>query len=218
MKQVNANSTKRRGARLMPALPGVAIWILAWPAIMVGGLVALLSVGLFVLDWHEYQHAASSVGWPSVTGTVQMAQPMWEHSDEDNTNADDPGQTFAEVQYAYEVAGHAYTNDGIASDPMETDVPGHDAQGKIRDIVAQYHEGQTVKAYYDPAWPNSSYLKPGAHFSRGGQWQFMAFFAGVILCAGVFVLALGLILRRYWRSLLARRANQPSNDHEPGHE
>jgi len=187
----------------------LSIWMAAWPLIVISGLICVFGGLVLYATYEDYNDARRSPTWPTALGVVKISEPMWEHSDEDNQDPNDPGQTFAEVQYEYKVSGKNYSNDGITADSQATDVSGHDEKGYIKSIVSQYSVGQTVTVYYDPTNPNYSLLKPGATFSSNSSWYFMAIFSGMLLACGLFLMALGLMLRRCLLSSLARSVAEP---------
>ena len=52
------------------------------------------------------------------------------------------GRLSLRCSIVYTVAGRTYTNDGITTDPTETDTTSHDEHGYIHSIVSQYPVGQ----------------------------------------------------------------------------
>ncbi len=194
--QDNLNDV-RKGNNSLRRFLGFSIWTLAWTILVIGVIACIAGAFTLFLTAHEFNEAVESKNWPNVPGVVKSSEPMWEHIDEDNHDPQDPGQTFAEIQYVYQINGKRFTNDGISPDNTKWDVIGHDEGGFIRSVVSQYSAGQAVKVYYNPSYPGQSYLKPGTTFTRGSEWYSMTIMGGVVVSGGLFVTALGLMLRRY---------------------
>ena len=66
------------------------------------------------------------------------------------------------VEYEYEVNGHAYRSTGV-----RYFMPAYYQQGEARAVQARYPQGSRTKASYDPADPGRSVLEPGV---PSGLW------------------------------------------------
>lgn len=118
------------------------------------GIFILVGAFVFYNGLKEMFLARRSVGWPTAPGTIQSSGVRIEETEQQRSAA------FDDVKYTYLVYDISYTSDRV----LFADYGTSDAEHANR-IAGQYHEGQGVTVYYNPAKPSESVLTPG--FNNG---------------------------------------------------
>lgn len=143
----------RPGVTPRPLTPGV-VKLVRTLFLGAAGLMACLGVFFIVMGGLEWWRAASSVGWPHVTGTVRSSEVA-------RSSHVTPGRGVrhtshqASVEYSYQVGGVEYTGTRVAFT-----VNGGGAE-EARAQAAAFQPGSSAEVYYHPSDPSVSVLQPG---------------------------------------------------------
>lgn len=110
-----------------------------------GVIIGLVMAGWGGLGWLE---ARSSTSWPSVAGTITSVR---QHS-----SGGSGGQRHrVRVEYQYAVDGAVYTSSRLRIPDISF------LRGDRVTSPSAYHEGNTVRVYYNPGDPSAAVLEPG---------------------------------------------------------
>lgn len=124
----------------------------------------LFAVIFFISGLMAYQHitkpiaeeAEASKSWPTVEGVVTGAKL------DKSRDRDGKEQYSAYIQYDYVVDGKEYNSSGISTVDGTTSM-----KSSVKKTLRKYAEGTKVVVHYDPEFPNSAVLEPGAGFLFG---------------------------------------------------
>ncbi|WP_019588564.1 DUF3592 domain-containing protein [Deinococcus apachensis] len=123
--------------------------IAAWPLERLVGLGLVAAALIFTLLLGALaQRGLRSLTWPVIAGVVTQSRVSWSLSD-------GKSRYSAQVEYTYDLAGHAYRSRTWTYRSQE---PTEAFAGRI---VARYPEGHAVSVHYDPAAPSRAVLEPG---------------------------------------------------------
>ncbi|WP_321296362.1 DUF3592 domain-containing protein [Marinifilum fragile] len=117
----------------------------------VGGLMA----------WQHFtkpmlEEAKESEHWPTVQGIITV-------SELNKTRNNDGNDMYsANVHYTYIVKDKTYSSSGIKSVDGSTSI-----KSSVKNTIKKYAKGKNVKVYYDPEFPETAVLEPGAGLLMG---------------------------------------------------
>ncbi len=159
--------------------------------------VAVLGPAFLIWMLWDSRRQLASYNWPETQGkVVAIRVKPWQ-------DKDGSAMYFGRVAYTYELNGKIYSTD-------LTDLgPGwkHDDEASARADVSNYHPGDKVPVYYDPADPSVGVLEKGIP-----EFQKLLYIGLAVACA-VAWLGTVFVVRSWLRS---RRASKASAQDRPG--
>ena len=153
-----------------------ANWMTYVLPLFLGGVFAVIGIGLLVFGLRQRQKAKATEKWPTVNGNIVSARI------EQQTHTErSQGRTYTRtshtpvVEYTYEIGGKAFQGNRIfPGSGLSYDL--NTAQG----ILNRYQPGQTATVHYDPTDPTQVVLETNA---KGGVVFFII--GGVFLFLGL---------------------------------
>ena len=145
-----------------------------WFARIWGGAAIAFGLAFAVVGAVDWDRAADSVGWPTVTGTVVTSRV--EHSTNHRRGRTTHSHS-AHVSYRYEVDGRALESGRIGFRMHGS------TESEARATVGRYPEGSSVTVRYSPDDPSVACLEPGT-----GDLQWLPLAIGafcVVMGAGI---------------------------------
>jgi hypothetical protein len=150
-----------------------------------GGVFAVLGIGLLIFGWRDRKKAKAAEAWPTVNGTIVSSR-----LDQNTRTERRDGRTYTRtsyapvVEYTYGAGGRTYQGNRIfPGSTMSYDL------GTAQNIVNRYQPGSTAAVHYDPANPVEAVLEVKA---KGGN-LFMIIGA-VFAVIGIIVCCVGVLL------------------------
>lgn len=153
--------------------------------LLLGGVFAVLGVGLLIFGLRERKKARATEAWPTVNGTIVSSKL------EKNTRTDRrDGRTYTHttyapvVEYTYEVGGKTYQGNHIfPGATMSYDL------GTAQNIVNRYQLGLPATVHYDSANPTEAVLEVKA---KGGN--LFVIIGAVFAVLGIIGCCIGILL------------------------
>ncbi len=147
----------------------------------------LLAIILFAGGFMAYKYlthplaeeAKASKAWPTIQGTVNSSIL--------NIKKNNEGKIMysPNVQYTYSVDGKVYHGTNIRMVDGSTNI-----KQSVKKQLEKYKAGTSVEVFYDPEFPNSAVLEPGAGLLFG-----MLLKLPLLFCMVSVLMVLGLIKR-----------------------
>jgi hypothetical protein len=155
----------------MPATPR-SLRFTKWFVWVWAALFVAFGVGAALLGALEWDRAAASTGWPTVSGTVVESKVI--HSTTRHKGRTRESHS-ARVTYRYEVGGAELQGSRISFRF------GSSSKSAAEATVEKYPEGSQVQVHHDPDDPSLACLEPGT-----GDWQWvpLAIAACAVLLGG----------------------------------
>jgi len=120
---------------------------------------ALTTFGAFFL-----KSAQVSRGWPSVPGVVNGIEASRYYSGRTGSTNTRTRTYVYQISYQYVVDGQPYTGDRYSLGEGSTASRQYDTAAAARQAgTAAHPPGSPITVYYDPEFPGSAVLKPGAN-------------------------------------------------------
>jgi hypothetical protein len=145
--------------------------------IILGGIFAVLGIGLLAFGLRERKKAKETERWPIVDGKIivsRMDQQTRTERDEGHTQTRTVYSPI--VEYTYDIGGKTYHGNRIfPGSTLSYDL------GTAQGIVNRYQPESTVKIHYDPSDPTKAVLETQ---SKGGK---------IFLIIGIVFAILGII-------------------------
>ena len=124
----------------------------------------LIAIVFFVAGFTSWKYftnplakeAAETKNWPTVEGVITFAELSRTQNSEGND------MYFANIEYSYTVEENEYTESTISTADGTTSM-----KNMIKKQLRKYAKGTKVTVYYDPEFPNTAVLEPGAGFIFG---------------------------------------------------
>ncbi len=129
------------------------------------------------------KEAAETKNWPTVEGIITFAELN------KTQNSDGNDMYYANVQYTYSVDGNEYTESSITTADGTTSM-----KNSVKKQLRKYAKGTKVTVYYDPEFPNTAVLEPGAGLIFGLLLKLPLLFCGLSV-----LIFFGLIKRLLFR-------------------
>ncbi|MDP1713592.1 MAG: DUF3592 domain-containing protein [Anaerolineales bacterium] len=130
--------------------------------ILLGGIFAVLGIGLLIFALRDRKKAKAAEAWPTVNGTIGTSR-----LDQNTRTERRDGRTYTHtsyapvVEYTYEVGGKTYQGNHIfPGATLSYDL------GTAQNIVNRYQPGSTATVHYDPGNPIEAVLEIKA---KGGN-------------------------------------------------
>jgi hypothetical protein len=150
-----------------------------------GGIFAVVGIGLLVFGLRERKKAKAAETWPTVNGTI-VSSRLDQHTSTERKDGHSYTRTsYAPVvEYTYEIGGKTFQGNRIfPGATMSYDL------GTAQNIVNRYQPGSTAAVHYDPTNPMQAVLETQA---KGGN-LFMII-GGVFAILGVIGCCIGVFL------------------------
>lgn len=123
---------------------------------LLGGLAGALVGVVMIYRARTTTHLArDSATWAQTPGRITTSELKWRFDTDAAGGMPDPNEAkyFAEIEYAYEVGGRAYTGSKVAfADAITT-------ADEARRTLAAYPAGKHVVVYHDPNAPEQAVLE-----------------------------------------------------------
>lgn len=155
-------------------------------------LLIVLGIALLVFGVSFVQQANESRNWPMVTGQITNVRVTWDRTGSTSTTRVRDREYYYMIYYDYTVDGQAYSSTryslGGGSNAAGRTYRNED---EAREAAADaYTPASDIVVFYDPNYPSSAVLQPGAGFDTYIPLIFSAFL--LLFGAGFFSLFLRL--------------------------
>jgi hypothetical protein len=150
-----------------------------------GGIFAVIGIGLIVFGLRERKKAKAAEAWPTVNGTIVSSRLDQSTRTERRDGRSYTHTSYAPVvEYTYEVGGKTYQGNHIfPGATMSYDL------GTAQNIVNRYQPGSTATVHYDPAKPMEAVLEIKA---KGGN--LFLILGGVFAVLGIVGFCVAIVL------------------------
>ncbi|SHF65197.1 Protein of unknown function [Mariniphaga anaerophila] len=147
-------------------------------------LIAIIFFVSGFMGWRHFtqpmlKEARASEKWPTAQGVITAAELG------ESTNSDGTIMYSANVYYDYTVNNRQYSSSGITMADGSSSMKNSEVK-KLK----KYAKGTSVAVYYDPEFPESTVLEPGA-----GLWLGLLLRLPLLFCAVSVLIVLGLLAR-----------------------
>lgn len=150
-----------------------------------GGVFAVLGIGLFAFGLRERGKAKAAEKWPVSSGVIVSARLDQQSHVERNQGRTYTRTSYAPViEYTYEINGRKYQGNKVfPGATMSYDL------GTAQSIVNRYQPGATVSVHYDPADLTQAVLETQA---KGGN--LFLILGSVFSVLGIIVCCVGVVM------------------------
>jgi hypothetical protein len=150
-----------------------------------GGIFAVVGIGLVVFGLRERKKAKAAESWPTANGSILSAR-----LDQQTRTERSDGRTYTRtsytpiIEYTYTVGGQTYQGSRVfPGASMSYD------HGTAQNIVNRYQPGAAVAVHYDPGDPTQAVLETK---SKGGN--LFLILGGVFAALGIVGFCIGIVL------------------------